>query len=200
MFREFGFNIYEVNASIVRTANDIHQELLDVVPRVGLQGRTAVILDELDGGVEKSPDENGVDCSGVNGILNFMKWIKDSKKDTSAWSPVVCIANDVSGKSMQRLARSVPTFRFFKPFKSDLSKVINKVVRLEKLKITDRDKVKLIESANGDVRKLLVSLQLYASTPNTTIQSFASASSTDLYWDTFRSISLLLYGQLWSWG
>lgn len=199
MFREFGFNIYEVNASIVRTANDIHQELLDVVPRVGLNGRTAVILDELDGGVEKSTDDNAVDCSAVNGILNFMKWVKDSKKDTTLWSPVVCIANDVSGKSMQRLTRSIPTFRFFKPFTSDLSKIINKVVRIEKIKITDGDKGKLIESANGDVRKLLISLQLYATTPNTTMKSFSSMSGKDVYWDTFRSISLLLYGQMWSW-
>lgn len=199
LFREFGFNVYEVNASLVRTANDIHQELLDVVPRVGLSGRTAVILDELDGGVEKSTDENGVDCSAVNGILNFMKWVKDSKKDTTSWSPVVCIANDVSGKAMQRLTHSIPTFRFFKPFTSDLSKIMNKVVRIEKIKITEGDKGKLIESANGDVRKLLVSLQLYASTPNTTMKSFSSMSGKDLYWDTFRSISLLLYGQMWSW-
>jgi DNA polymerase III delta prime subunit len=199
LFREFGFNIYEVNASIVRTAHEIHQELLDVVPRAGLKGRTAVILDELDGGVEKNTDETAVDCSAVNGILNFIKWTKDMKKDTSIWSPVVCIANDVTGKAMQRLSHSIPTFRFFKPFTSDLSKVLNRVLRIEKFKITENDKVKLIESASGDVRKLLVSLQLYASTPNTTIKSFSSMSGQDQYWDTFRSISILLYGQIWSW-
>jgi hypothetical protein len=203
ILREAGFQVYEVNASIVRTSKAVHQELVDVVPRVSLCGRTAVILDELDGGVDNEKSETDEDKSAVDGILEFLKWAKDSKKNTTNWGPIVCIANDVAGKAMQKLTHSVPTLRFFRPFASDLSKVLNNIIRAEKLQIMEKDKVRLIEASGGDVRRLVSLMESYALcrtadvTPS--IKSFIESSSKDVFYDIFKSVIHIMYMPKTTW-
>lgn len=197
ILREAGFQVYEVNASLVRTSKAVHQELVDVVPRVSLSGRTAVILDELDGGVDSEKSETDRDKSAVDGILEFLKWAKDNKKNTTNWGPVVCIANDVAGKAMQKLTHSVPTLRFFRPFASDLSKVLNTILRAEKLQMAEKDKVRIIEASGGDVRRLVGLMESYAlcrpTDGNSTIKSFIESSSKDAFYDIFKSVVHIMY-------
>lgn len=194
ILREEGYHVYEINASLVRTSKAIQQELLDIVPRVTLKGPSAVVLDEIDGGSGTNNDETEGDKGAVEGVLEFIKWSKTGHRPTQNWAPIICIANEVSSKSMQKLVHGVQTLRFFRPYPSDLSKVLNRVVRGEKLTILEKDKVKLIESSGGDVRRLVGLLEHYAiAGPPSSIKKFTETSAKDSFYDIFKAITHLFY-------
>ena len=154
ILKEYGFNVCEVNASLERTKKSIQQTLDDVVTRVPLVGRTAVILDEIDGGIDNSD-------GAADGVLSFMKWVETSHIQPGSLAPIVCIANEVFGKSMQRLVHSVFTLRFFHPFASDLNDIFMRIVQKENVKIAEKDKNEIIHQCGGDVRRLLTMLESF---------------------------------------
>lgn len=227
ILKEQGFQIYEINASLVRTSRAILNELHDVARRVTLGGPVAIILDEIDtiadgGGGDKNDDvvdknkNDGVNknsgtwsgkskfnvgtvggTSAADGVLEFLKWIKENRHDTRNWAPIVCIANEIHSKPMQRLAnnKGVLSLKFFKPFNSDLSKVLNRIIKAEKLVVDEKDKVKIIESSGGDVRQLVGMLQSYVTLTSSqrNLGAFLKVSAKDSFMDIFKTVTHVLY-------
>jgi len=203
ILREAGYLVYEINASLVRTQPEILQALKDILPRVSLAGRTAVILDEIDGNISATAAGDGLDRTkgAVDGVLEMLKWVQETKQSTQRWPPVICIANDVSSKAMQALSRAVPTLRFFRPFPSDLSKVLHRIVKQERLVLAEADKAKLVAAAGGDVRRLVTLLESWGrpSHRSTTVSALVSTSAKDTYYDIFKATAVLLYDPQSSW-
>ena len=183
ILKEIGYQICEINASLDRTKTSIVQTLNDVATRTPLVGRTAIILDEIDGGMDNSD-------GAADGVLSFLKEMDQTK--TAIQSPIVCIANDVFGKSMQRLVHSVYvyTLRFYPPFPSDLSKVLARIIQKEHIQITEKDKVVLIQQCGGDVRRLVTMCESYKLGPTKNqpggISSFIQMSSKDTFMNNFN--------------
>lgn len=214
LLKEEGFNVHEVNASLVRTSKAIQTEILGSVTRKCLLQyefvqdefggppveaehleQTALVLDEIDGGQE---GDNGAS----EGVMKVIEMAEKSRTATETWAPIICICNEMSSKSIRRLSKAVQTLRFFKPFDSDMDKILTRVLRSENIAITDREKRVLIGSANGDVRRLLGLLEAFTARPilpetdqKQDVKSFVGSSTKDVQLNTFDAAAKVLTGE-----
>jgi DNA polymerase III delta prime subunit len=179
VLKEEGYEVYEVNASLDRTSKGIQQTLHDTIMRKSLVGKIAVILDEIDGGVDN--DEGAAD-----GVLHFINWLTTNGKNMDVLSPIVCIANDTHGKPMQRLVHAVFSLRFFPPYPDALSKVMTHIIRIEKVKIPEKDKVEIIKQCGGDVRRLVNMIESYCLVSNQNLKEFIKMSVKDSFMNNFN--------------
>jgi DNA polymerase III delta prime subunit len=186
ILKEEKFQVYEVNASLVRTSEAIQEEILEVVNKTSLMGPTSIVIDEIDGAAD---GDNGA----VEGILNILAWAAKHKEQSRLWTPIVCIANEVGSKPMQRLMSKVLCLRFFPLYNSDMSKALNRVIQREKMNISESDKVKLIQAASGDVRRMLTLLQSYKTMEKKDIKQFLESSTRDEFYGLFDAVNRVTY-------
>ena len=179
ILKEEGYEIYEVNASLDRTSKGIQQTLHDTIMRKSLIGKIAVILDEIDGGMDN-------DDGAADGVLHFINWLETNRKNVDVLSPIVCIANDTHGKPMQRLLHAVYSLRFFPPFPDALSKVMTHIIRGEKIQIPEKDKVEIIKQCGGDVRRLVSMMESYCLVSNQNLKDFIKMSGKDSFMNNFN--------------
>lgn len=98
-------------------------------------------------------------------IKNFMK-----ENNTNCYFPIIFISNNQHNKLKTIIKESCKEIRFFQPYKSDMEKILLKIIINEKMKISKRIVVdKILEHSQSDIRRLIYTLQdlyySYGTTP-----------------------------------
>jgi len=179
LLKEAGYNVIVCNASDDRTKQVIYKKIIETVTRKAIGKPAALVLDELDG----STDDVGDNNSGILGVLQFINEYKRNKWPVI--NPIICIGNDMSHKLMRQLSKETENIRFFPPFPDVLSNTLRKICQRENIKLNSVQYDSLIESARGDIRRLIQLLQLYILLPKQNIDEFTNQSIGDEFADIF---------------
>lgn len=185
VLKDNGYQVREVNCSLVRASKQIWEEISHALNTQSLVGQTAIVLDEIDGGMDG-------DSGAVGSIIKALKWAKENPEAALSWPPIICIANEVS-KSTKRLLSKTLSLRFFSLFKDDMTALIHKICAKEGIKITNEVIYKIIEGSCGDVRRMLGLLESFHLHSNENIKSFLNTSSKDVYLDLFKMTESVLF-------
>jgi DNA polymerase III delta prime subunit len=201
--KDEGFEVYEINASLIRTKKIVQSEIMEVMNRNCLNSKkTAIILDEIDGGLNdwSGDKSNNDDISGkgaIDGVLSAIEWGKKNSQKSFQWAPIICISNEILGKAMKRLKEKALFLKFYKLYDNDMMKVLDKVGARENLRMSEPNKIKIIKESDGDVRRMMNLIQGYkllvkgnnSGNFNTLLQS----SKKDYNYDMFKSMEQILY-------
>lgn len=203
VLKMYNYNVIELNASMMvarntdksnPTMHNIYDIVHETISRQSLLGKSAIVLDEIDGAFDS---ETGV-------IANIIHLIDEGEmegkgKRLPSWSPIICIANDVSSKKMRALAAKALTLRFFPIRYEEMCNYCSRICQAEGLVLSREEIGRVSKAANGDARTLcniLESFKLSLSVPASmppTIMTFLDSSRTDGDFNLFESTKDLLY-------
>lgn len=176
---DYGLELYEMNASDVRTAARIRE----VVGKALMQGSLfgfrgkIVLFDEVDGINVKA------DQGGISEIVDIVKEAK---------VPVAMTANDPWDPKLRPL-RDICLVIQVKPLKTrDILEMLRRICNAEKVKC-DEDALRLIaESSMGDARSAINDLQAIAETGPVTKDRVLMLSGRAHQYDMFRMVDMVL--------
>ena len=156
VLKEYNYDILEFNASDVRNAKLIKDQLGKVNGNVNVldcmcykKKEIGIILDELDG---LSSGEK----SGLTEIINiiFDKKMTEGQRKT----PFICISNTIN-KKLDSIRKKSVELKIGKPSRLTLKKIVNKICKLEKLNIDEESKDYLINVSQLDIRRIITMLE-----------------------------------------
>ena len=176
---DYGLELYEMNASDVRTAKRIRE----VVGKALIQGSLfgfrgkLVLFDEVDG-INVKADEGG--------ISEIVALIKEAKV------PIAMTANDPWDPKLRPLREACRVVSV-KPLKTrDIVEYLRRICNAEKVKC-DEDALRLIaESSMGDMRAAINDLQSIAEVGPVTKDRVEQLSSRAHQYDMFRLVDMVL--------
>ncbi|MDT7903363.1 MAG: replication factor C large subunit [Caldivirga sp.] len=176
---DYGLELYEMNASDVRTAARIREvvgKALNQGSLFGFRGKL-VLFDEVDGINVKA------DQGGIGEIVDIVKEAK---------VPIAMTANDPWDPKLRPLREACIVVQV-KPLKNrDILEVLRRICNAERVKCDD-DALKLIaESSMGDMRSAINDLQLVAETGPVTRDRVSLLSSRAHQYDMFRVVDMVL--------
>lgn len=184
-----GYKITEMNASAVRTYDRALAMISDVVTRENLDGATAIVLDEIDGGSFVDKD-NGI----IAGLLRLLNTVKKKKK-APTWPPIICICNE-TGSFMHTLMNQSLVLRFHALYDSDLHVCCKRICKEENLKMSDQEMYKILKSAHGDGRRLCNLLEGYGrilASEKIDVDAYLKSSVQDLHYGLFEATKRILF-------
>jgi len=155
LLTEAGYSIYEINASEERTYESLARSLSETVLTRGAKGKVAVILDEIDGAY--GGDDNHL--PGVKAVIEFVNRTKKGDENRLA-CPIICIANETSSAIIRELKDCCKSVMFFHPFTRDVYPLIERVQTGEGFRMTSTEREWLLQSSDGDMRRMMNILQL----------------------------------------
>jgi len=146
---EFGYEVIEMNASDVRTAEKIKRIVGSSIRETSLFGYRGkiVLFDEVDGISTRE------DRGGLSAILEI---IKESRV------PIVLTANNPWDPKFRDLREVCEVIRFNPIPKSEAIKVLKRICEKEGIEADERALALLIERAQGDLRAAINDLQAVA--------------------------------------
>lgn len=147
----FNYRVVEVNASDTRSYEEIMQCLDRVCLRKGITGKSALLLDEIDGAFEAS--------SGKSSIKAIIDFLTAHKKDKNK-SPIICTCNITHKHNIKALFTLSCVIPFWKFYDSDLRLLCARVARNHQLRFTDAQITSVIQQSDGDARQIVNSLHL----------------------------------------
>jgi hypothetical protein len=173
VLKENGYNVTELNASMRQVDHEMggHNQkdpqalksfILDVITRQSLNSRAdspkqcALILDEID--CDSTGDK---DVAVV--LKSIIQWAHKNPHISQYWSPIICIANKHSKKSIRNLMTLTLNIPFKAAPASFLVHHLKQICTQEKLYHRDMDYIiqQIGLSANGDIRRALNMLETY---------------------------------------
>lgn len=127
--------------------NDLSKELSNVVSLlINKKIKEINIIDELES-ISSTQEKNA--------ILNIVKQNNEIKK-----SPIILISNNNHNKFLSTLKSLAYEIKFYKPYDSELKQLLIKIAKEENMKFKSMEIVNtIVESAKGDIRKLILTLQ-----------------------------------------
>ena len=161
ILQKYGYEIIECNASDTRSKKQL-KETLGGISKVSVCidnknnfKPTAIIMDEIDGLTGSN------ETSGVQELIDIVI-VKDKQSKDIKWvCPVICTTNSIKEKKLQNLLRYGVLIHFEKPSANDCNKLITKIAKNENFAIPDVDKDRIILTANGDYRQIIMLLHAY---------------------------------------
>ena len=158
ILKNYGYLIYEFNASDIRTKTQVEQSLYNLINIKQARGRSpiAIIMDEIDGGDK-------------GGLTELIKYInpnrgkgnrkKEDQEKLLALPPIICICNNVNEKKLQDLRKDCLELHFKTPNNQDLHELLDRICQAEHLNIEPEAAELVIEYSQGDFRRLITYLQ-----------------------------------------
>ena len=142
---ESGLNMVALNASDVRTKDKLGRRIGEAIKTVSLfGGRSLIFLDEVDGLLGRS------DYGGV-------EFIKEAVKETM--NPIIMAANDPDADEIKKLGAACITVRFRAPPPREVELYLRRIAREEGVEPSDGELRRCVETAGGDLRQAINSLQ-----------------------------------------
>ena len=157
LLKEGGYDIIEFNASDMRNAKSIKENLgnimgkLSITNLMGGNKHIGIIMDEVDG---IGSGERG----GISELLSFINPGKKKKKKYI--NPIICTCNMEEEKKIQDLKKECEYVRFYYPKQNEIYMWISKILTTEKYKISDTEIFKLINFGQNDFRKIISILEI----------------------------------------
>lgn len=179
IFEEYNFDIIEINASEERTKKAIHHMLNNITKyKISFSGqkvRNGLILDEIDG--VTSSDKGGLQ-EIIDYINNYEKVVCSSKlkpekgkvepkkkgrrrktnSDTVFKFPIICTCNSVKNKKISSLINNNIYIKLSKPVDGYCMKLVDRICKAEKIKLSAEDKKKVVLKSGGDYRQIIFNL------------------------------------------
>ena len=179
IFEEYNFDIIEINASEERTKKAIHHMLSNITKyKICFSGeklRNGLILDEIDG--VTSTDKGGLQ-EIIDYINNYEKVVCSSKvktekgmvepkkkgrrrkanSDTVFKFPIICTCNSVKNKKISSLINNNIYIKLSKPVDAYCMKLVDRICKAEKLKLSAEDKKEVVLKSGGDYRQIIFNL------------------------------------------
>ncbi|WP_291999014.1 replication factor C large subunit [Caldivirga sp.] len=176
---DYGLELYEMNASDVRTASRIRETIGKALTQgslFGFRGKL-VLFDEVDG-INVKADQGG--------IYEIVDIVKEAKV------PIAMTANDPWDPKLRPL-RDICIVVQVKPLKNrDIIEMLKRICSAEKVKC-EEDALRLIaESSMGDMRSAINDLQTVAETGPVTRDRVSLLSSRAHQYDMFRMVDMVL--------
>lgn len=166
LLNKLNYDVMEFNASSDRSKVFISNKLKELTQsktfyKVISKGSTdqppgadkvqkAIIMDEVDG--MSSGDEGG-----VTELINFIKAI--NKKNCDIKTILICVCNNRSKINITQLAKECIDVRFYKPSRDNMFQRANYILGKEKIRIPVMNLYKIVDVCDGDIRKLINTLQ-----------------------------------------
>ena len=156
VLQEYKYDILEYNASDVRNGKLIKDKLGKINGNVNVldcmcykKKEIGIILDELDG-------LTSGEKSGLTEIINiiFDKNMKEGQRKT----PFICISN-TTNKKLDTIRKKSVELKIGKPSRITLKKILNKIIKLEKLNIDEESKNHLVDASQLDIRRIITMLE-----------------------------------------
>jgi replication factor C large subunit len=143
--KRFGMNLVDLNASDTRTKDKLDKKIGEAIKTLDLfGGRSLIFLDEVDGLLGRS------DYGGV-------EFIKDAVKQTK--NPIIMAANDPDADEIKKLASMCAALTFRPPPPRQVEMYLRRIAHAEHLHVEDSDLAMAVNSAGGDMRHAINSLQ-----------------------------------------
>lgn len=140
-----GLNLVELNASDTRTKEKLRKRLGEALSTTSLFGnRSLIFLDEVDGLAGRSD----------YGAIDF---IKEAVRTSE--NPVVMSANNPEAGEVRKLASATVKITFRRLTLEEVIERLRAIARSEKMEAADGELEEIAESANGDMRAAINSLQ-----------------------------------------
>ena len=169
LLEEYGFIPIEFNASVVRTAKLVREQMSKIINTKNIlimmdsKKKSGIIMDEIDGCI------NG-DKGGIKQIIKMI-YVKKSKKskntkntkNTKITTPIICICNDEKKKKISELKKHCKYIKFNYPSEYDMKKFIRKIIKLENINITEYCVHLLYKHCQNDIRRVLYLLEVIKS-------------------------------------
>jgi len=154
IYKKFGYDILEFNASDTRTAKVLEDRLGKVSGSHNIvdfmcnkKTKIAVILDEMDG--LSSGDKGGM--GEINSIISQAQVNQ---------TPFICITNSIS-KRMDSLKRKSLYIKLGKPNDIIIDKIINNIISEENISISPAIQKKIVTKGQGDIRRSITLLEYF---------------------------------------
>lgn len=142
---DLGFEVFEVNASMIRNKNEINEKVGSAVNQASLFYKGRIILvDELDG-ISGKEDRGGVQALGA--------LLKDSN------FPIILVANDPWSANLYSLRSKCEVIEFKRLDYLSVYKFLKNICAKEKIKFSEEDLKSLARMAGGDLRAAIIDLQ-----------------------------------------
>ncbi|GAA6010908.1 hypothetical protein JCM11491_004595 [Sporobolomyces phaffii] len=187
--RQAGYQVHEINASDDRTARVVEDRIRNALDSTSLSlgwndkekkssaggagtmggngaaRPTCVVVDEIDGAA------NGGDSSFIKTLVRLVtegssikKPVKrkngtKAKKDRPLLRPIICICNDLYAPVLRPLRPLAKIIRFQPPTNTMLTKRLRTICEMEAMKAENKHLTLLVETAEGDLRSCLNTLQ-----------------------------------------
>jgi DNA polymerase III delta prime subunit len=169
--KEFGYKIYECNASDQRNKIDVLTLLKDfgrtrVMDREGYSKKVpeCCIMDEVD----------GMTAFGVSALISVIK---------KGLGPIICICNDKYASCLKALKAHCQLVNVYPPTAQRCFTRIKDIANKEGIALTDAQLREIIADGHGDIRSTLNMLQM--------VKSGGKSSSNDLFISTFEATKRL---------
>lgn len=161
ILREHGYGIVEVNCSDESGYNDIKKVLKRT--STAKHERLGLILEELDGAVRTFAAEEGSGKQptkpGVCAVIDFL-----AEHASAIKNPVICLVNSCENKDVRALRDMCFSIRFFPLYKNDMQQCLRAVLARCRVQLSSEKQTLAIELANGDLRKMINAVQMFAQT------------------------------------
>lgn len=171
LYREFGLSVKEYNASDIRSKKLVEANLdklitMDQIDKKLKKGfkSIGIVMDEVDG--MSAGDKGGM--SQLIKIINPNRGKRSVKKEdkqkvNNRWMPpIICICNTNYDKKISELKKDCLEIKFSKPTVGELINVINRIILIENIAMTEPAKKVIAEMAQGDFRRLMFLLQNFS--------------------------------------
>ena len=170
LLTEYGYCVYEINASEMTSQKQVYDKICELVCGSTIREgkRTAVIVDEIDGGSNfntvKAYQNNKKDnttkkpkkgLGPIEGVLDVIEWGKKNPLSSKNWSPIICVANEAFGRPAKRLKEATLSLKFGRIFNNTMLNILNRVTSIEKIKMSNYNKNRLVEQSGGDARRMM---------------------------------------------
>ncbi|NMJ86318.1 MAG: AAA family ATPase [Thaumarchaeota archaeon] len=147
---EFGYDVVELNASDVRTKDKLQSIIPSLLNNTNILGKkTLLFLDEVDGMSARS------DRGGFAALMSLLK---------NPAVPIVLAANAEVGEQIKELKRISTIIKFKRIAPRLLIIYLDNILKMENVKVSIENKIRMISVSNGDVRTLMNEAQSFTTT------------------------------------
>ena len=159
LLKEHGYNPVEFNAGDVRSSKMISKKLNKIINNTNImcmfqsKDKLSIIMDEI----------NSFDRGGIKQLIQTIEstQYKEGKlKRYRLRTPIICICNNDNVKSIKNLKKLCVSITFSYPSKSSIFKFIDKICKVEKIKIKEEYYKYIKKHSQNDFRKILSILEM----------------------------------------
>ena len=149
--KELNFEIFELNASDLRSKKSMHEKLKPVIEQTSLFKKNKLILvDEVDG-------ISAVDRGGLSELISLIE------KTTY---PIICTANDPWAKKLSPLRKKVEITELKNITPAQTKELLKKLLEIEKREVTPTVLNNIAIKSRGDLRSAINDLEAASSLEN----------------------------------